>query len=786
MKKLFLKQALAVAIMLLSGIVSYAASFGKCGDNLTWTMDDAGNLVITGSGDMYDAHDPQYQANAWVDSKVKTVKFPGGLTSIGYAMFTYTRNLKELNLAGTQVKTIKGNAFRNSGITTVYLPSTLKEIRTSAFWDCSDIEVIRVDVGNTTYDSRNKCNAVIETATNKLIMGGNKTVIPSTVKIIGESAFRGRTKLTSLGLHDAVQEIHPFAYAGCTALKSAFIPAGVLLIGYNPFMGCENLEYINVDEKNTRYDSRFDCDAIIETQPATLIAGCSGTIIPRNILTIDEYAFDGINIESIYIPASVTTIKERAIHNCTLLGSITVDKKNSVYDSRDNCNAIIKTKTNELIVGCYNTVIPNGIKSIANYAFDEAGSLKDVIIPPTVTSIGDNAFRGTNITGLYLPPSITSIGESAFAWNYDIKEIVACMTTPPTIEKSTFNWTAYEKTKLIVPPGTKAKYQAAEYWKDFTNIEEGTRGDQCGPNAFWTMLNGSVNITGTGTMYEFSTSSMAEEKWGTATGVVIGEGITRVGKFNFYNCRNIKTVSFPSTLTAIGQGTFQHCSSLENIWIPKSVTSISPSSFVGCYSAKLIYVEADNTVYDSRNNCNAIIKTADNELVTGCSVTVIPNTVTSIGGAAFSSCSTLTKITIPGSVTQIKGTAFRLSGLKELHVEATEPPVCDPLSFNGVEVAKCKLYVPIGSIEKYKAADVWKDFNIFAGVDDITADDSGVAVRTVGRDITISGAPDDALVEVYNTAGMTVYSGTAKTIAAPASGLYIVRVAGTTHKVAVK
>ncbi len=161
--------------MLLSGIVSYAASFGKCGDNLTWTMDDAGNLVITGSGDMYDAHDPQYQANAWVDSKVKTVKFPGGLTSIGYAMFTYTRNLKELNLAGTQVKTIKGNAFRNSGITTVYLPSTLKEIRTSAFWDCSDIEVIRVDVGNTTYDSRNKCNAVIETATNKLIMGGNKT-----------------------------------------------------------------------------------------------------------------------------------------------------------------------------------------------------------------------------------------------------------------------------------------------------------------------------------------------------------------------------------------------------------------------------------------------------------------------------------------------------------------------------------------------------------------------------------------------------------------------------------
>ncbi len=767
--------------MLLSGIVSYAASSGKCGDNLTWTMDDAGNLVITGSGDMYNVYDSQY--NSWTNSKVTTVKFPEGLTSIGYGMFTYTTKLKELNLIGTQVKTIKDNAFRNSGITTVDLPRTLTEIGTSVFWDCPDIEVIRVASGNTIYDSRNNCNAVIVTATNKLIIGSNKTVIPRTVKFIGESAFRGRAKLTSLGLHDAVEEIQSFAYAGCTALKSAFIPAGVRYVGRGVFIRCENLKYINVDEKNERYDSRFDCDAIIETQPAILKAGCSNTIIPGNILTIYEYAFEGINIQSIDIPASVTTIHERAIYNCALLGSITVDEKNSVYDSRDNCNAIIKTKTNELIVGCYNTVIPSGVKSIANYAFEEVGHLGDVIIPPSVTSIGDYAFKGSFLTGVYLPPSITSIGKYAFARNSGIKEIVACMTTPPTIAETSFT---DENTKLIVPPDTKAKYQAAEYWKNFKTIEEGTRGGQCGPNVFWTILNGGVNITGTGVMYNFATYSMAEGKWGTATNVVIGEGITKVGNFNFYNCRNIKTVSFPSTLTAIERGAFQHCSSLEHIWIPKSVTSISPSSFTGCYSAKLIYVETDNAVYDSRNNCNAIIKTADNELVSGCSVTVIPNTVTSIGGAAFAHCSTLTKITIPGSVTQIKGSAFRLSALKELNVEATEPPVCDPLSFNGVEVAKCKLYVPIGSIEKYKTADIWKDFIILAGVDDITADDSGVAVRTVGRDITISGAPDDALVEVYNTAGMTVYSGTAKTIAAPASGLYIVRVAGTTHKVAVK
>ncbi len=769
--------------MLLSGIVSYAASSGKCGDNLTWTMDDAGNLVITGSGDMYDVYDSQY--NPWTDSKVTTVKFPGGLTSIGYGMFTYTTKLKELNLAGTQVKTINGNAFRNSGITTVYLPPTLTEIVNSAFWDCSDLEVIRVDVGNKTYDSRDKCNAVIKTATNKLVMGGNKTVIPRTVKFIGESAFRGRAKLTSLGLHDAVEEIESFAYAGCTALKSAFIPAGVRYVGRGVFIRCENLKYINVDEKNERYDSRFDCDAIIETQSATLRAGCSSTIIPGDILTIYEYAFEGINIESINIPASVTTIDERAIYNCALLGSITVDEKNSVYDSRDNCNAIIKTKTNELIVGCYNTVIPNGVKSIANYAFEEVGHLGDVIIPPSVTSIGDYAFKGSFLTGVYLPPSITSIGKYAFAWNSGMKEIVACMTTPPTIAETTFTSDIVENAKLIVPPDTKAKYQAAEYWKKFKTIEEGTRGGQCGPNAFWTMLNGGVNITGTGAMYEYS-NVVAKRDWGEVNTVNIGEGITEVGAYAFLDDKIIKKVSFPSTLTAIGKKAFYRCSDMEYIWIPKSVTNIDDQAFSGCYSAKLIYVEDDNKVYDSRNNCNAIIKTADNELLYGNPATVIPNTVTSIGVHAFSYCSNLTKMTIPGSVTGIQRAAFYQTSLKELYVEAIEPPVCGVSPFLGVNVAECRLYVPKVSIEKYKAAKYWKDFIILAGVDDITADDSGVAVRTVGRDITISGAPDDALVEVYNTAGMTVYSGTAKTISAPASGLYIVRVAGTTHKVAVK
>ena len=112
------------------------------------------------------------------------------------------------------------------------------------------------------------------------------------------------------------------------------------------------------------------------------------------------------------------------------------------------------------------------------------------------------------------------------------------------------------------------------------------------------------------------------------------------------------------SVTSIGNGAFYYCSGLTSVTIPNSVTSVGAWAFIGCSSLASISVENGNTVYDSRDNCNAIIHTETNTLIAGCKNTVIPNSVTEIGYNTFYYCSGLTSVTIPNSVTSIGDAAF--------------------------------------------------------------------------------------------------------------------------------
>ena len=215
-----------------------------------------------------------------------------------------------------------------------------------------------------------------------------------------------------------------------------------------------------------------------------------------------EAFYDCDGLTSITIPNSVTSIGERAFSYCYGLESIIVENGNTIYDSRENCNAIIETETNTLIVGCKNTVIPNSITIIGERAFSNCYGLTSITIPNSVTSIGEEAFYyctgltsvtiGNSVTSIgdhafggceslttvTIPNSVTSIGDYAFFACTGLTSVISLIEEPFEISEDVFeNWVEdhneFTTATLYVPAGTKAKYESTPAWNKFKNIVEG-------------------------------------------------------------------------------------------------------------------------------------------------------------------------------------------------------------------------------------------------------------------------------------------------------------------------
>jgi hypothetical protein len=340
---------------------------------------------------------------------ISSITIPNSVTEIEVQAF-YNAGLQSVTFeSGSHLRYIRTSAFAVNNITSLFIPASVRSIEYDSFSRNDYLNSITVSSSNTYYDSRNNCNAVIRTSSNTLILGSGSTVIPSTVVKIDYMAFSNRKLLQSIN-----------------------IPASVTSISV-PFGGCSGLTSITVDPNNTVYDSRDNCNAIIETATNALLYGCNNTFIPSGIVSILTFCGNPL-LQSINIPASVTDIDRDAFNYCSGLTSITVDPNNTVYDSRDNCNAIIKTSSNTLFQGCTNTVIPYGITNIGDYSFESITLQNTITIPSTVTNIGRGSFRNTRgLVSITIPDSVSLIKGNAFQNSSDLVEVIENRLTPPTL-----------------------------------------------------------------------------------------------------------------------------------------------------------------------------------------------------------------------------------------------------------------------------------------------------------------------------------------------------------------
>lgn len=407
-------------------------------------------------------------------------------------------------------------------------------------------------------------------------------VIDDGVTSIGGRAFQNDGGLVSVTIGKGVTEIGESAFQDCKGLTSLTIPASVTTIGNGAFLGCYGLNTIKVEDGNPTYDSRQDCNAIIETATETLLYGSSSTVIPDGVKTIASYSFYNTGITKAELPASVTTIGKNAFRDCRKLASVTIPKGVAEISQHAfyGCNGMtkltiedgVKVVGYEAFMGCSSLpslTIPASVMKLEERAFYECSSLSELTIENGVDSIGAGAFYFcksltsvdlpssltyagslfggctslkdvhlsdgltslassffsdcTSLQTITIPTNITLLGGGLFMGCTGLTSMTCLNPQPPACDLSAFDGMDFT-IPLYVPKGSVLKYKAADGWRDFVIIREIAEGDDS--HDIWLTVNdgakGSLRLKMDEERPYMTLQFVAEEGWHVYS-VMLGE-----------------------------------------------------------------------------------------------------------------------------------------------------------------------------------------------------------------------------------------------------------------------